>query len=827
MSGSERKDEAESQCGANVRTDPGCRGRLNSGAIQPRGWLGERIDRAMVAVDNLLGTLWWHGSGWGYEHAARWLRNELLYGRQSGRFHPAIGQVIETMLSLADDGRAFRDYEKHALAAYNEEEFLAGLLSYYRQFPDARVLATARRFGQSLAENHPRLAGNHYYKSLAIGPLLDLAEASGDASFRDAAVAIAEDQKTAPYERPGTGDGGWKAHGTHGAALCMIMAWHVRLYEATGDRRYLDWALEAWGKVRERVFMTGGMGEHLMMRADSAEGTDLHDETCQQAWWLIANLHLWRVTGEARYLDMVERILYNHLLFAQLHRGEDGGFCAMGNVDQGFRGQHNYICCDNEGVLALFELGGHVVTADLARREASVNFLVPVEANLAFGKGSAVRLRVGADYPVHGRVSVLVDPHKPLAFTLRIRVPGSEDRSPASVNLNGRPADFRLEGKYVVLERRWQAGDSVIVVFPMAVRVEADNTGYGAISARLVMDGQEQQAKRFGVFHGPVLAIMFRTGHGNDINWVWNGDYPEALDSGGCVFENYPASKPNSLESAGQWLHDGRSADSTLVSTVGGLVRICWSHTLGERVVIEHELVVYPGLPVTLDWRQTVRGWNGADKLICAGVRFGVAKRSRSLLYGDCAFPYPFPAVTTRDNLDPGDGFVAGGGSFSLAEVLADGKELNKTGTYRLSNGHFRVICHYDAHAVERVVGRVAPEWAGVYFQPKAAPEVVMRRHLVFPLCEQPLSQDLTRRELEQVREVRATVIPDGPGCLTLRLEGPVVQHTPILVSRSTGLRAGWLVRNERVATRLADYDAEHLVLRVPAPGVYAVEANV
>ncbi len=39
--------------------------------------------------------------------------------------------------------------------------------------------------------------------------------------------------------------------------------------------------------------------------------------------------------------------------------------------------------------------------------------------------------------------------------------------------------------------------------------------------------------------------------------------------------------------------------------------------------------------------------------------------------------------------------------------------------------------------------------------------------------------------------------------------------------------RVGWLVRNERVATRLADYDAEHLVLRVPAPGVYAVEAKV
>lgn len=796
---------------------------LDIGSILVQGWLGERIERAMVAVDNLRGTLFWHGSGWGYEHAARWLRNEVLYGRYSGRFHPAIGEVIQTMLGLVEDGRAFRDYSKHALAAANEEEFLMGLLAYYRQFGDAHVLEIAKRFGRSLAENHPRLAGNHYYKSLAIGRLLDLADATGDSTFRAAAIDIAEDQKTAGYERPGGGDGGWSAHGSHGAAVCMIMAWHIELYKVTGNRKYRDWACSAWEKVRERVFMTGGMGEHMMMLAPADEGADLHDETCQHAWWLIANLGFWRVMGEGRYLDMVERILYNHLLFAQLHRGEDGGFCGLGNIDQGFRGQHNYICCDNEGLFCLFEVARHIVTTDVQRREVTVNFPIPSEAMVDLAESETIRLKIDSDYPVQGRATVVVNAAKATSFALRVRIPGGV--APASVRINDAPTNARFEADHVVIERTWQPGDRLGVVFHMPMRVEADNTGFGAVSAKITIDGREYAAKRFGVFHGPVLAIMFRTGHGNDINWVWTGDYPEALDSGGCVFEKYPASKLDYLGAGDEVLHNGRAADRTEISTAGGIARIRWSHQFGDRVEMEHEVTVHPGLPVTLDWRETVRGWNGTDKLLCGGVRFGVAKRSRSLLYGHCAFPYPFPAITTTDNLDPGNGFIAGGGSFSLAETLTDGGEIKKTGTYRLSNGHFRVICHYGADQVQRVTWRAAPEWAGVYFEPAPGNSVVLSKRLVFPLYERPLNQDLTRLERERVREVRAELTPAGDGRLTLKLAGPVIQHTPILLPKSLNLQSGWLAHNEHIAARIVADDAGRFVLRVPVPGSYLIEA--
>ena len=163
-----------------------CDGGMTN-TVLPTGWLAERVERAFVAVTNLRASLWWPGSMWGYEHVARWIRNVALHQPD----HPGLAEAVEKLVSLVEAGKVFADYPKHGLAAYNEEEVVAGLLAHYRVFGDQRVLAAARQLGASMATNHPRLAGNHYYKSLAIGPLCDLAEATGDDAFLAAAVAIA------------------------------------------------------------------------------------------------------------------------------------------------------------------------------------------------------------------------------------------------------------------------------------------------------------------------------------------------------------------------------------------------------------------------------------------------------------------------------------------------------------------------------------------------------------------------------------------------------------------------------------------------------------
>ncbi len=93
-----------------------------------------------------------------------------------------------------------------------------------------------------------------------------------------------------------------------------------------------------------------------------------------------------------------------------------------------------------------------------------------------------------------------------------------------------------------------------------------------------------------------------------------------------------------------------------------------------------------------------------------------------------------------------------------------------------------------------------------------------LKRRLIFPLADRPVSQDLTRMEIESVEQVRATVIGQR-----LELRGPVIEHTPVLLPKSLGLTTGARVHNSQLAVVLADVDAEHWVARLTVPGDYEV----
>jgi len=759
-----------------------------------RGWLAERLDRAAVAVENLFGSLWWSGAhGWGYEHPARWVRNMAIWAEQTGMAHPGLQEVGEELLRLIAEGKTDVDYAKHQLAVYNHEELLMGLLACYRHAGDARYLEAARRIGRTIADGHP--VNRHYYKQLAIGRLLELAAVTDDPSFTAAAVEIADDLQLEMLS----------LH-AHGAAAGMIGSWFVRLAGATGDAKYLDWARQVWQAMKERQMATGGIGEMLTFSAPPGE-SDLHDETCQTAWWLLFNLELWNATGETSYLDLTERIFFNHFLFHQLHRGEDAGFGAMGDIDQGYRGSHNYICCDNEGFFALQEMLCRIWTVDYENRAVSAHFILPAETTVTFTDGARVGLRQESAYPVRGEARIRVSTPEPAAFSLRVRIPGWTRA--AGVYLNGQAVEYRTEGSYVVVERSWNDGDSLSMVFPMPMRVEADISGAGADARQVVIDGIEQPAKRVAILHGPLVAALFRAGHGNDLSWVWTGDYPEVLDTGGCPHLGYPASKPDYLVRDGETLHTAAARD-TIIDTAG-LPTMRWMADLGDARV-NYTVTVLPGLPLTLEYREVIRGWDGRGELLCGGLRYALRKTKKNLRYTAHLHQraYPEPMVTTKPDISDITGEEYGNGTFSRFERLEDRVALPVTGSFRLDNGYFRTICLYDP---AQVVCRRTEDWVGVYLQPQSAAEMTITRRLVFPLAEKPLCQTMVKQQTERGQQVQATL--EGE---VLTLSGPVVIGAPVLIQCLPGLHAGMILSNACAAAILYDYDAEHFIARVDVP---------
>jgi uncharacterized protein len=84
-------------------------------------------------------------------------------------------------------------------------------------------------------------------------------------------------------------------------------------------------------------------------------------------------------------------------------------------------------------------------------------------------KSGKIKLKEETKYPWEGDVQITVEPEKPFAFDLNLRVPGWCDDEPA-VTVNGEKQAVKADKGYLHIARTWKSGDVVKLSLPMPVR---------------------------------------------------------------------------------------------------------------------------------------------------------------------------------------------------------------------------------------------------------------------------------------------------------------------------------------------------------------------
>jgi len=199
------------------------------------------------------------------------------------------------------------------------------------------------------------------------------------------------------------------------------------------------------------------VGEFLMGAEES--------ETCSDADWMRLNLQLWRVTGDSRYMDVAEHVLLNAIFFDQ---AETGAFCYRRGV-QGRPGASFDACCSNHGPLAMVEALRYAFAGE--PESLTVNLFLDAAARVLVGDDPVAVETItwqDVDAQVLG-VRLTLDPGAERSFPVRFRVPGWAGG--ADVMVDGERAAASGATGAVTVQRRWSAGDTVEVRFPLAVRV--------------------------------------------------------------------------------------------------------------------------------------------------------------------------------------------------------------------------------------------------------------------------------------------------------------------------------------------------------------------
>lgn len=259
----------------------------------------------------------------------------------------------------------------------------------------------------------------------------------------------------------------------HAVRAMYLNAGITDLYLETGEEALLAALCRQWHDMTHgKVFLTGGVGSRYEGEAfgDPYElPPDVcYCETCAAIGSVMWNWRMLRVTGEARYADLLEKTLYNGVLSGMALDGRHFFYInpLLSRGGYARKEWHEVSCCPPNLMRLLASLGQLFATTD----SSGIQVHLYNTATLTAPAPLPVRLSMQTDYPWQGQVKLTLQEAPGSAWQLRLRVPAWCARPSVAVNGETLSAP-RMEAGYLVIERAWQAGDVVALDLPMEARL--------------------------------------------------------------------------------------------------------------------------------------------------------------------------------------------------------------------------------------------------------------------------------------------------------------------------------------------------------------------
>jgi len=264
----------------------------------------------------------------------------------------------------------------------------------------------------------------------------------------------------------------------------------------TGDEAYIKAIDKIWDNVVSRkLYLTGGIGSRHEGEAfgDDYElpNATAYNESCAAIGNIFWNHRLFLLHGEAKYIDVLERTIYNGLLSGISLSGdlffypnplESDGKYKFNQGEATRKPWFDCACCPGNFARFLPSFPGYVyANADDA---LYVNLFVESKGAVQIGKNSVI-ITQQTDYPWDGNVKITIEPETEAEFTVHIRIPGWARNEPVPSDLysflnpseekitlmvNSETLELEMNKGFARISRRWEKGDVVELALPMPVQ---------------------------------------------------------------------------------------------------------------------------------------------------------------------------------------------------------------------------------------------------------------------------------------------------------------------------------------------------------------------
>lgn len=258
----------------------------------------------------------------------------------------------------------------------------------------------------------------------------------------------------------------------------------------TGDGDYVKAIGRIWENVvGKKLYVTGGIGArggHEGFGEDYAlPNLSAYCETCAAIANAMWNHRMFLLSGDAKHMDVVERVIYNGFLSGISMEGDKFFYPNPLESHSGSSRSPWFACacCPSNVVRFVPSIPGYAY----ARRGNNlyINLFIGGSVTVEMN-GTPVIIKQETRYPWDGEIKITVEPEKPRReFTIHLRIPGWARNQPVpsdlygymkpskdkvSLRVNGRPLPLDMDKGFARITRRWMKGDAIELNLPMPVR---------------------------------------------------------------------------------------------------------------------------------------------------------------------------------------------------------------------------------------------------------------------------------------------------------------------------------------------------------------------
>lgn len=349
-----------------------------------------------------------------------------------------VNGILENQHSNGYLGGYAKENEWITFSVWNQAFTVCGLLSYYKLTRDDRVLECAEKCVRNIAEHYMNEeddildsinAGTEHISILITLP--ELYTLTGNKLYLDFFEYIMNRLKNSTnnfFEF----DTILNLRSKKGIENFMPLIAMVMYSEIKGGAAALRGAKKYWNELEATQIRrpgNGTIGEHWTAGGNAAQflGKEINpNETCVSVGWGEFSAVLFKQTKEAKYLDALEKVLYNHLIGSMNDDGSDFAYYQPNYGKRITRTSENaYKCCRYRGFNAFSKL------PDILFYEDDKD-IVPMVYTASEYVNNGIKIAEETNYPFDDRITFKISGNTDKHFKLRI--PGSCQKYTLTVN---------------------------------------------------------------------------------------------------------------------------------------------------------------------------------------------------------------------------------------------------------------------------------------------------------------------------------------------------------------------------------------------------------